>query len=193
MKSNPLNQRSDKFTVVLNDSGADVFKSAGYIVNKLVWHKDLCVIFVACIKHDKDFDEETQQTKTVHYHVVIHFDRNYRVGTVINYFSQIFSCNENQVSVDKCNSLDMQTRYLIHLDEGDDKWHYSEDAVATNNYPQFKRSLKIIKSISGVADLISICRQYKDLLELMTIIGFDNYKKYRNVINDIRKELNYRL
>lgn len=189
---NVLNQRSTQFTIVLNDSGANVFKDSSHIVRTLRCADDLCIVYIACIKHDRDLDEETQHVKTVHYHVVVQFDRVYRIGSVINIFVDLFHCNANQVSVDKCTSLVMQTRYLIHLDEApNEKHHYNACDIITNNSDLVSRYLKYIKEIASIDDLITIVYQFPNLCELMSRIGYDNYKKYRIIIQDIRREINY--
>ena len=69
-----LNQRSDKFTIVLNDNECDLFRNAHNIVNKIITCYDVNVSYVACIMHDKDIDEETNHVKTKHYHVVLELD-----------------------------------------------------------------------------------------------------------------------
>ena len=126
-----FNSRSDKFCIVLNDSGADVFKSSTNIKTKIMCCDFLSVIYVAVIRHDKDFDEETNHTKTTHYHVVIQLDRIYRVGSMIKLIVEIFKCNENQITIDKCSSIVMQSRYLIHLDDFD---KYQYDLFDVENY-----------------------------------------------------------
>ena len=190
MSKEILNQRTDKFTIVLNDSGADVFKNAHNIVRTLRCCEYLCIIFIACIKHDKDIDEETQHVKTPHYHLVVVVDRSYRLGTFLNLICDLFKCNANQVSIDKCTSIEMQTRYLIHLDDFD-KHQYDISEIETNDTDELNRCMTFIKKIKSTSDLISIVHQFKSLVKLIEHIGLDNYKKYRLVINDLRREFEY--
>lgn len=187
-----LNCRSDKFTIVLNDSGADVFKNSAFIKTKIMCCDFLSVIFIAVIKHDKDVDEETNHVKTTHYHLVLQLDRIYRIGSMIKLLCDIFHCNENQISIDKCSSLVMQTRYLVHLDDFD-KYQYRIDDIESNNFDLIGKYMYYVRSITDVESLITLVKQYKNLLELMSVIGYDNYKKYRIVISDIRRELKYSL
>lgn len=189
-KKDILNQRSDKFTIVLNDSGADLFKNARNIVRKMSCNELLCILFIACIKHDKDYDAEQQQLKTTHYHLVIMFDRAYRLGTILTLLCDTFNCNANQVSIDKCSSMIMQTRYLIHLDDFD-KYQYDKTDIVCNDTDYLNKCFNYIRKIVDIDDLIVIVRQFPVLTELMSRIGYDNYKKYRLVISDIRRELNY--
>ena len=177
-----LNQRSDKFTVVLNDTGADVLRNARYIVDKLITDINVSVSYIACIKHDKDFDEETQQMKTVHYHLVIELDSICRVGTILKWLSNRLLLNENQITIDKCNSLAMQSRYLIHLDDFD-KYQYDKYDVRTNNEVLFQDYLLLVK-IRDLKDLISRVKEYHYDLEII-MSKVVNYDKYRKYINDI--------
>lgn len=191
MKSEKLNQRTDRFTIVLNDSSADVFKDARNIVRTVSCIDSLCVVFIACIKHDKDLDKEIQQLKTIHYHLVLKLNSVVRISTIINLLVDAFHCNANQISIDKCSSLEMQTRYLTHFDDND-KYQYSRGDIVTNDIDYLDKCYKYIRIVKDMETLISVCKEYPSLIELMQVIGYDNYKKYRLVINDIRKELNVR-
>lgn len=190
-KVEKLNQRSETFCIVLNDSGADVFHNSRYIRDKLKYCEELEVIFVAVIKHDRDLDDDTKQLKTLHYHVVLQLDKMCRIGTMINKLVDLFSCNANQITIDKCNSLVMQVRYLIHLDDID-KYHYPLFDIETNDEEFVAKCFTYRKTIQSIDELITLVNQYgRNLLELMKVIGYENYKKYRVVINDIRKEMRF--
>ena len=126
-----LNQRSDKFTLVLNDNELDLFKNARNVVNKFQLQDDIDLIYIACIKHDRDKDE-VGNLKTKHYHVVIHLNKVCRIGTLINRISDVFKCNTNQITVDKCSSLCMQSRYLMHLDDFDKERYDITDVVCND-------------------------------------------------------------
>lgn len=184
-----LNQRSNKFALVLNDNGADVFKDTQHIVRMFRTSGVLSIHFIACIKHDKDIDEETNHLKTPHYHLVISLYNNTRIGTLLNLISDLFHANPNQISIEKCTDLDMSTRYLIHLDDFEKVKYHKEDII-TNDEEILKTALERVFAIKGIKDLITIVHQFPNLCDLMVHIGYDNYKKYRLVINDIRREYN---
>lgn len=188
MSIDKFSQRSNQFSLVLNDSGANVFQSSKHIVYTLVNQEDVCVIYCACIMHDKD-EDELGNLKTNHYHLVVQLNSQCRLRTFLNFIIDKFHCNENQVSIEKCSSIEMQTRYLIHLDDFD-KFQYDVNDIVSNNDEFVKKCMSYIKSISCVDDLIAICQEYKNnLLKLMSVIGYENYKKYRVVIADIRREI----
>lgn len=188
-----LNQRSDKFTIVLNDNEVNLFKDSETIVNKLITDVDVGVSYIACIKHDRDIDEEQQHVKTLHYHVVLELDSICRVGTVLKWLCNKFHCNENQVSIDKCNSLAMQSRYLLHLDDID-KVRYYETEVFTNNIFRFKDYLTLVK-IKDMKDLIARVKEYHYDIEIIMskIVNYDKYRKYINdiIVNYYRRNRNY--
>ena len=190
-KKDVLNQRTNQVTIVLNDSGADCFKSSRHIVQQLRCNDLLCILYIACIKHDNDIDEETQHVKTPHYHLIIKLDRSYRLGTMINLICDTFHCNANQVQIDKCTSLCMQSRYLIHLDEID-KYHYDENDVITfdchNSRSEFTDYLNRLVKLNDINDIIFLVNQFPRLDILIQKIGLENYKKYRTVIQDLRRE-----
>lgn len=193
-KKDVLSQRTDKVTIVLNDSGVNCFKSSEHIVKSLRCNELLCILYIACIKHDKDLDEETQQIKTLHYHLIIQFDRMYRLGTIIKLICDTFQgCNPNQVTIDKCTSLCMQSRYLIHLDElPSEKHHYEPSDVVTydthNSRDEFNDYLGRVIKINSVNDIIALVQEYPRLDKLISHLGLYNYKKYRVIIQDLRRE-----
>lgn len=193
MAIDKLNQRSDKFTIVFNDNECDLFRNANNIVNKIITSYDVGVSYVACIMHDKDIDEETNHVKTKHYHVVLELDSICRVGTCMKWLSNLFHCNENQISIDKCTSLAMQSRYLIHKDDFD-KYLYSEYDVVTNNLARFNDYLLLVK-IRDLKDLICRVKEYHYDLEIIMskIVNYDKYRKYINdiIVNYYRKCRNY--
>ena len=193
MAIDKLNQRSDKFTIVLNDNEVNLFKDSETIVNKLITDVDVGVSYIACIKHDRDIDEEQQQVKTIHYHVVLELDSICRVGTILKWLCNKFHCNENQVSIDKCNSLAMQSRYLLHLDDID-KARYYETEVSTNNIFRFKDYLTLVK-IKDMKDLIARVKEYHYDIEIIMskIVNYDKYRKYINdiIVNYYRRNRNY--
>jgi len=176
-----LNQRSDKFTIVLNDNELDLFKNARNVVNKFMLQDDMDIIYIACIKHDRDKDE-VGNLKTKHYHVVLQVNKVCRVGTMINRISEIFRCNANQISLDKCNSLCMQSRYLMHLDDFD-KARYDLEDIVTNDNDVLKRYYDMV-FVRDLHDLIAVVHHYcYDLERIMVAIG--NYDKWRKYINDL--------
>ena len=184
-------QRSCAFSIVLNDSNDGiVLKSTNYIYKSLCC-ASLPLVFLAVIKHDKDYNEEIKQMKTLHYHVVLVLSSSARVGTIINTLIDVFrGLNENQISIEKCSSVSSQVRYLIHLDDYD-KFQYNENDILTNNREQVDYYLKEIKKINDVNDIIAIVREYKNLIDIIRVLGVDNYRKYRFVIKDLRDAMFY--
>lgn len=176
-----LNQRSDKFTLVLNDNELNLFDNARKVVNKFLLQDDIDLLYIACIKHDRDKDDNGD-LKTVHYHVVMQLNKVCRIGTMINRISDVFHCNQNQISIDKCNSLCMQSRYLMHLDDFD-KAKYDITDVVCNDYDVLNRYYNMV-FVRDLHDLIAVVRNYHyDLEQIMVAIG--NYDKWRKYINDL--------
>lgn len=181
MKSNTLdkmNQRTNKFTIVFNDNELQLFKNPKNIVQKFIDSEVLDVSYIACIKHDRDIDNVDNHVKTTHYHVVLELNKVCRVGTMLNWISSNFVCNENQVSIDKCNDLAMQSRYLLHLDEID-KVRYYENEVVVNNQDKFKFYLELVK-ITDMKSLIAFVKDNNYDLEVIMskLVHYDRYRRY---------------
>lgn len=183
------NKRSNSFTIILNDSGADVLKSARNIYRKIMC-SEMDIVFVACILHDRDKREDDKESlKTPHYHIVLSFNGTYRIKTVINWLMDLFLINENQITIDKCIDVCMQTRYLCHLDDFD-KAKYFESEVCTNDSDCLERYYRLCK-IKDLHDLIGVVKHYNyNLEEIMdNVASYDKWRKYINdlIINNNRK------
>lgn len=177
-----LNQRSDKFTIVLNDNELNNLKSAKHILQEFKLSENIGLVYIAVIKHDRDKCDDGVSLKTLHYHVVLHLNKICRISTLLNYIMDTFHLNENQVSMDKCNSLCMQSRYLIHLDDFDKEQYYASE-VECNDIDVFNRYLSLV-IVRDIHDLIGVVKHYHyDLEEIM--LNISNYDKWRKYINDL--------
>lgn len=184
-----LNQRGCAFSIVLNDNELHLFKNARNIFQELMC-SSTDYIFIAVIEHDLDFDRDRNAYKTKHYHVVITFGGCYRIGTVLNMLCDNFHCNENQVSIEKCNSVPSQVRYLVHLDDRD-KHQYPFADIVSNRADLVDKYLHQIRKIQDADDLYAVMREYPNLYDLISMIGVEQYKKWRVVIQDLRREVRF--
>ena len=176
-----LNQVSHSFSLVLNDNELHLFKDARYIRNKFMTGDYSCSYF-ACIYHDKDIDDDGN-LKTPHFHVVLDMLNRMRVGTMISYVSDLFHCNENQISCEKCNDIGAQTRYLVHLDDCD-KYPYSELDIVTSS-PNAVKEFLLYFQIRSDMDLLNLIDRYPSRKEIFKRIGAKQYKKYSFIIRDL--------
>lgn len=185
-QSNKLNQRSRAFSLVLNDNELNLFKSSNNILKQIMisgtdW------LFVAVCMHDKDFDNERHCYKTKHYHLVLSFGGVHQLESVIKLMVELFKCNQNQVSCEKCNSIPMQVRYMVHLDDFD-KHRYDFADIVSNRDDIVNKYLHMNIKLVDVEDLYAVMREYPHLDDLIANIGLDNYKKWRVVIQDLRRD-----
>lgn len=177
-----LNQRSTDFCIVLNDNELKLFKNSRNIFNKFMCSESLSPVFIAVNYHDKDYDEEEHRLKTEHYHIALQLGKMCRIGTILKTICDLFHCNENQVSIEKCSSICMYSRYLCHLDDYD-KFQYFESDVITNDKDVLSRyySLVIVRDLH---DLITVVKHYRyNLEEIMQNVA--HYDKWRKYINDL--------
>lgn len=168
-------------SIVLNDNELKLFKNERYILKKLVDDEYLDVNICSVILHDQDVDEEINQLKTNHYHCAVRFNKKLMNKSVIKRVSDIFHCNENQISVKKLTSLQSYTRYLIHLDNGD-KHQYMPFDIVTNNQKFVNDSLTGVmirdeKHCLGIVQRFHY--KYEDI-----IVNVCNWKKYNSLIKD---------
>lgn len=179
-----LKQRDSVFHIILNDNGANVFQSKRHVYHVLMTQEQFTIVYLGINYHDKDLNEYGD-LETPHYHLALQIDKYAWFQTIINWFCELFKCNANQVTISKTD-LVMRVRYLIHFDDVD-KYSYERSDIVTNNEDFTNKCFKYIPKIVCIDDLISIVKAYPNLLELMSVIGYNNYKKYRSVIRDIRE------
>lgn len=104
------------------------------VASALSYFYDKCRIWWIC--HDKDKNDKNE-LKTAHVHVVVDFGRRYRLSSVLTEFMKAFQrspydylCAKYDVdnnlvgyvvnpwlSFERCYSLDLSLRYLVHLDK----------------------------------------------------------------------------
>lgn len=179
---NNLEQRSTKMCLILNDNELNLLKSSRYVLNKIE-NSNIPYQFIAINRHDRDEREDDKNSyKTPHYHMVITFEGMYALGTVLNWLSDLFKINKNQIQIKKCSSVEMQTRYLIHLDDPD-KAQYDIWDVATNDTNVLNRymNLTIVRDLKQLITFVQ--KKNYNLEEIMSEIA--DYKSWRTCINDL--------
>lgn len=179
------NQIGFAFSLVLNDSSADLFHDSRRLMNKIISQKQYQIKFVAVAFHDLDVNEFGDK-KTNHYHVVIEFMDRLRLISCFNWIVDLFHCNENQVQIEKCSDVGSQARYLIHLDDAD-KYQYLPSIVVCNNADQLDFYYKRFY-VRDEEDLVNIVERNPSKKRLFLVLGEKQYKKYRYIIHDL---LNY--
>lgn len=186
-----LNQRSDRFSLVLNDNELHLLKNSQHIVNKIMCDEKQ-IIFIAVIYHDRDKREDDKSSlKTPHYHMVIQFGGNYRIGTIIAWLSNLFKINENQIQIEKCSSLEMQCRYLTHLDDFDKEQYLEKDIVTGYGMRETLKRYYRLTIVKDLNELVELVKQYHYDLEtiMVTIAHYDKWRKY---ISDLIMEYHRR-
>lgn len=180
-------QRSTAFVAVLHIPYNRSFLDLDF--NKL----NSCFVNFAYILHDNDvvsnLDFNIDSTfnlpvplKPVHFHLVlITKDRTYP-SSINKILQNLFDLPDCCVSVEKCLSLNLSLRYLIHADDHE-KYQYHFDRIFTNNYvwllSNFNQSETAIQQFVYNA-LVSCNGDYDSLL---LTIGFGLAKKYYQIIN----------
>jgi hypothetical protein len=90
--------------------------------------------FYYIIKHDKDYNIETGETKKEHYHILMTFASPLQLGTVYNKFDSIERIKLNSLELIK--NIYGAKRYLVHKDNPE-KFQYEGSEVETND-PLYK-------------------------------------------------------
>lgn len=180
-KDNKLAQVSYSFSCVFNDNELHLFKNPRYIKQRFCTGDYTCT-YIAIMYHEHDRDDDNN-LRTPHYHVVLDMLNKFRVETMLNYIVKLFNCNANQISIEKCNDLGAQTRYLIHFDNPE-KYRYDVFDICTNNQESVDYYLSYFV-IHDERDLIKLCDTFHSRKEIYKRIGNAQYKKYAFIIRDL--------
>ena len=81
----------------------------------------------AYITHDKDINPDTGELKKPHYHVYLEWENAHHFSVV----AKAFNIAEN--NIEKCKSKKGAIRYLLHMDEGEEKYKYDTRDIISNN------------------------------------------------------------
>lgn len=174
-------QVSCAFSIVLNDNGADLFHSSRDILKKFMLSERYRIRFIAVGFHDKDINDFGDK-KTNHYHLVIDFVDKMRLISCFNYIIDLFHCNGNQISIEKCSDVGSQTRYILHYDHAD-KYQYHRNILITNSEKTADFYLSRI-TIHDEEDLINIVDRYPSRRKLLLVLGKKQYRDWYFFIRD---------
>ena len=138
------------------------------------------------ILHDNDY-LETGEKKRDHYHIVLQFPRRQDKSVLLKRLPFVFDCNSDMLGVDKITSLPSMLRYLVHLDEIDNKYRYSFDCVKSNFYDVFLDAVSSddVEEVNTAFIISAVYDIGNDPAELARRLGASNYVKYRFLIKDL--------
>lgn len=190
--SNNLKQRSNQFNLVLNDNELNLFHDSSWLFKEIL-NRISDIGFLALIKHENEWDSLEKRVKTNHYHIVmtLAYNRVSSLNNVLQMFVDAFHCNENQISIEKCNDVCASVRYLIHLDNIDKESYlpfdiYSTDDALVGEY------LSRIREIHDIKEVIKIAHQYAfNTEQIMLHIGHSNWKKWRVEFQDLKRDARF--
>ena len=177
------NVRSNKWSVIIQKND--------FANGKIITYKNLENIFRfnrLClywyILHDKDVDDNGL-FKTEHYHLILVFNfKSCYKKYVLDYLCDLLNCSSNIISVEPVINLNISLRYLIHLDD-EDKYQYDDNEIITNNSVMLYRALLGNKI---TYNYLIECLKFVNFNKVRLIdvfITIDEYKRYRDVIDDI--------
>lgn len=152
--------------------------------------KELDISFIATILHDLD-KRDDGYLKTKHLHVVLILKKRISKVKLLDIVSNKLYFDKNCISLDICNNFNSSVRYLVHKDNPD-KFQYFEGNILSNNIERVNSILNNPNiDYLDFTTLYQLCLNCPDITDIMSIIGLQNYKKYRSCIMDIRENISY--
>lgn len=122
--------------------------------------------------------------KRPHWHIVIESVTKHTTTGIVRDLADCLGVNDNRVSVRECMSLIASIRYLIHIDDPD-KYCYVPFDVITTDKAKFIEALNRNDDDVTIEEVISICRDSNDVIDVMKRLGLKNYQRYRTTIKDV--------
>lgn len=180
-----LTTRTAKLNIVISLKDCHSDK----IVQKLT---DFCHEYMdiyAFILHDKDI-LDNGELKTPHIHLVGLYKTNrQRLSTILTNLSETIGLPPLAITIDKMTDLTGSIQYLIHKNNKE-KYQYQVLDIVTNiTEGELQTYLNSDSRAISIEYLIGIVEQNRSKIEIMRTIGLGNYHLYRNVINDIYREI----
>ena len=95
--------------------------------------------------------------------------------------------SDDMVGIDKITSLTSQLRYLIHLDEIEDKYRYDPNLVQSNDITTFFDAVCLdnVEDVTTQSIITAVAECGNDPEMLARRLGAANYCKYRFLIKDL--------
>lgn len=139
----------------------------------------------AFILHDKDVLEDGS-TKTPHIHLVGVYNTNrQRLSTILNDLSVHVGVNDLAISIDKMNDINGSIQYLLHRNNPQ-KYQYDVSQITTSlELDELNLYLQRESNSISTSGLLDIIRNAKSKIDVYESIGLENYRQYRQVINDL--------
>lgn len=141
------------------------------------------------IVHDKDVGEDGTP-KTPHIHLVgIYRNNRTRLSTTIKEMSENVFVSTLAISIDKASDLNGSFQYLIHKNN-ESKHQYDIEEIITN-LSREELDVYLQRPSNGVSleKIIEVITFNQSKIQIMRLLGFEVYARYRNVINDIYYEI----
>lgn len=134
------------------------------------------------IIHNKDYDEKGE-LKRIHYHIVLNAYDKVRKTTLINKISKALEISPETITIEPIIDLNASIRYLLHLDEGEDKHLYLPFEIKTNDKYGLNLSINYMPNTLTPDSLLAIVYTAKaNKFQILKAIGMEQYIKYEKVI-----------
>lgn len=187
---------SSSFACVIECNGQSVYD----ILHPITVACDENGVSYWAIRHDLDLLEDGT-LKRPHIHIVLDFGKNTRVSRVFRLLAValgesatvVFDGAEipnPRLSVDVAHNRTACIRYLCHMDS-EDKVKYAPCEVYSNDYGRFDLAMRANGGQIDVALILDLLQEGNgSLVYILKALGCSLYNKYRNVILDLKKEMN---
>lgn len=183
-----LETRTAKINVIISLKGYnDAFIER--VISQLKNYCEIhCDIF-AMILHDKDV-LENGEIKTKHIHLVAILKNNRRrLSSTLDEISTCCLVNTLAVSIDKMSDLVGSLQYLIHKHNPEKHQYDISDIITNISSGELHTYMASDSKSMSIEYLIDVICLHKNKIDIMRTIGLQYYHLYRNVINDIYKEV----
>lgn len=184
IRNAPLSTQTAKHFVVIR-------KNRAYPINVIKDFLNANYKHWALIVHKEDKDPITGEIIPIHYHYVGDCMRRYvRMSTILNEIAKALKTDTNGIEVDKYKNLELSLQYLIHKNNPEKTQHELKD-ILFNGWTLEELKTFITSDSTGINfdRVLSVCKEFNSIVDVIREIGFSNFNRYRATIWDIFREL----
>lgn len=156
------------------------------------WAKINCQLY-AFIGHDKDIEEDTNETKFRHIHALLILKEGVqpRLNTTLKRISEVTKVNVIDIDIERAENYEECIRYCLHRGYPLKHQYLVEELQTNLTSKELEPILNTEENYftaQYLIKLITICNL--SVIKVIETIGLKKYMKFRPIIKDIIEELN---
>lgn len=192
MSNYNLDTQTPYLWVIFGRKNSPLTKDFKFYYEKLVAWCKINARLYCLIGHDKDLDEDNNpKFRHIHALIVLKEGVKPRLSTSLNRLSEVSQVPSVDIDIQKSENITECIRYCIHRGYPLKHQYLPEEMITNLNKEDLDSYLNIQEgclTATYLINLVQLCNF--SVVNILKQIGLKNYCRFRNVIQDLIKELN---